>query len=263
VSETPRRIISLAPNITEILFALGLGDRMAGVTRYCDYPPAALAIEKVGGLLDPDLEKIRSLRPDLVIAFRGNPWDAVDRLRGLGLRVFVLDIGKTLADVPRTIENIGRVTLREKEAAALVRSLEDKAQALSRVLDAAGRKPKVFIDLQGLGLSTCGGGSYLNDLLERARGVNVAAAIRRDWLEYDRERLIQDDPDIILVMARTDADFARTRIWFETQGGLKDIRAVRAGRVLRLDENAASRFGPRLYDALAELARLLHPDLIK
>lgn len=263
MSETPRRIVSLAPNITEILFALGLGERVAGVTRYCDYPPATLAIEKVGGLLDPDLEKIRSLRPDLVIAFRGNPWDAIDRLRGLGLRVFVLDIGKTLADVPRTIEAIGRITLRETEAAALVKSLEDKARALDRALDAVGRKPKVFIELQGLGLSTCGGASYLNDLLERARGVNVAAAIPRDWLEYSRERLIQDDPDVILVMVRTEADFVRARTWFATQGGLKDIRAVRTGRVLRIDENAASRFGPRLYDALAELARLLHPDLVK
>jgi iron complex transport system substrate-binding protein len=241
IAETPRRIVSLAPNITEILFALGLGDRVVGVTRYCDYPPAALEKDKVGGLLDPDLEKIRSLRPDLIIAFRGNPWDAIDRLRGLRLRVFVLDIGKTLADVPRTIATIGRITLRENEAAALVRSLEDKARALAQVLEAVARKPKVFIEIQGLG----------------------AAGIRRDWLEYSRERLLQDDPDIILVMARTEADFVRARAWFETQGGLKDIRAVRNGRVHRLDENAASRFGPRLYDALVEIARLLHPDLFK
>ena len=261
VSETPRRIVSLAPNITEILFALGLGDRVAGVTRYCDYPPAALAVEKVGGLLDPDLEKIRSLRPDLVVAFRGNPWDAIGRLRGLGARVFVLDIGKSLADVPRTIATLGRITLRDAEAAALVRALDDKARALDRALAAVDRTPKVFVELQGLGLSTCGGASYLNDLLERAKGVNVAAAVPRDWLEYSRERLIQDDPDVILVLARSDADFARARDWFSTQGGLKDIRAVRAGRVLRLDENAASRFGPRLYDTLAEIARLLHPEL--
>jgi iron complex transport system substrate-binding protein len=177
--------------------------------------------------------------------------------------VFVLDIGKTLADVPRTIATIGRITLRENEAAALVRSLEDKARALAQVLEAVARKPKVFIEIQGLGLSTCGGESYLNDLLERAGGINVAAGIRRDWLEYSRERLLQDDPDIILVMARTEADFVRARAWFETQGGLKDIRAVRNGRVHRLDENAASRFGPRLYDALVEIARLLHPDLFK
>ena len=257
MTETPRRIVSLAPNLTEILFALGLGDRIVGVTRYCDYPADARAIEKIGGLLDPDVEKIRSLRPDLVVAFRGNPWDAVERLRGLRLRVFVLDIGRTLDDVPRTIAALGRITLRDAAAAALSATLGDKARAVARTVAAAPGKPRVFVMLQGLGLSTCGGASYLSDLLERAGGVNVAAGIRRDWLEYGRERLIQDDPDIILVLAPTEADFARSRAWLEAQPGIRDLRAVRTGRVLRLDENAASRFGPRLYDALAEIARLL------
>jgi len=262
-TETPRRIVSLAPNITEILFALGLGDRVVGVTRYCDYPPAALEREKVGGLLDPNLEKIRALRPDLVIAFRGNPWSSIDRLRGLGLSVFVLDIGKTIETVPRIIALIGRVTLREETAGALVRSLEAKARTLAGLLAKANGTPKIFIQLQGLGLSTCGGESYLNDLLERAGGANIAGRLKRDWLEYSRERLLQDDPEVIIVLARTEADFAKARSWFESQGGLKEIRAVRAGRVVRLDENAASRFGPRLYDALFDLARLVHPELFE
>ena len=263
-AETPRHIVSLAPNITEILFALGLGDRIVGVTRYCDYPPEARKREKVGGLLDPDLEKIRALRPDLVIAFRGNPWSALDRLKGLGLKVFVLDIGRTLETVPRTIGLIGRVTLREEAAAALVRSLEAKARTLSGLLaKGAAGKPKVFIQLQGLGLSTCGGESYLNDLLERAGGTNIAGRLKRDWLEYSREQLLQDDPDVIIVLAPTEADFVKARTWFETQGGLKEIRAVRTGRIMRLDENAASRFGPRLYDALFDLARLIHPQLFE
>ena len=256
--------MSLAPNITEILFALGLGDRIVGVTRYCDYPPEALDKEKVGGLLDPDLEKIRALRPDLVIAFRGNPWSALDRLRGLGLKVFVLDIGRTLESVPRTIGLIGRITLREEAAAALIRTLEAKALTLAGLLaGGASGKPKVFIQLQGLGLSTCGGESYLNDLLERAGGTNVAGRLKRDWLEYSREQLLQDDPDVIIVLAPTEADFAKARSWLETQGGLKEIRAVRTGRIVRLDENAASRFGPRLYDALFDLARLVHPGLFE
>jgi iron complex transport system substrate-binding protein len=232
-----------------------------GVTRYCDYPPEAREREKVGGLLDPDLEKIRALRPDLVIAFRGNPWSAIDRLRGLGLKVFVLDIGRTLETVPRTIGLIGRVTLREEAAEALVRKLEAKARTLAGLIGRAARRPKVFIQLQGLGLSTCGGESYLNDLLERAGGANVAGRLKRDWLEYSREQLLQDDPDVIIVLAPTEADFAKARAWFESQGGLKEIRAVRTGRVVRLDENAASRFGPRLYDALFDLARLVHPEL--
>ncbi|MGB8959622.1 MAG: helical backbone metal receptor, partial [Candidatus Aminicenantales bacterium] len=88
---TPRRIVSMAPNITEILFALGLGGRIVGVTRFCDWPPEARAIPRIGGLVDPNVEVIRSLDPDLVIAFRGNPLRLVDRIRKLGLPVFVLD----------------------------------------------------------------------------------------------------------------------------------------------------------------------------
>ncbi|MCX6573089.1 MAG: helical backbone metal receptor, partial [Candidatus Aminicenantes bacterium] len=103
-AETPRKIVSMAPNITEILFALGLGGRVAGVTRFCDWPEEAKAIPRIGGLVDPNVEVIRSLDPDLVIAFRGNPLRLVERLRKLDLPVFVLDIGRRLDDLFPLIE---------------------------------------------------------------------------------------------------------------------------------------------------------------
>ncbi len=106
----PKRIVSMAPNVTEILFALGLGDRVAGVTRFCDYPPEARRLPRIGGLVDPNIEVVRSLDPDLVIAFRGNPLRLVERIRKLGLPVFVLDIGEGLEDLPRLISKIGLIT---------------------------------------------------------------------------------------------------------------------------------------------------------
>ena len=109
----------MAPNVTEILFALGLGDRVVGVTRFCDYPPATGAIRKIGGLVDPNIEIVRSLDPDLVVAFRGNPRRLVERMGKLGLPVFVCDIGEGLEALFPLIERIGRITRTEGRAAGL------------------------------------------------------------------------------------------------------------------------------------------------
>jgi len=256
----PERIVSLAPNITEILFALGLGDKIVGVTRYCDYPPAALEKEKVGGFLDPDFEKIKSLTPDLVIGFRGNPLGALEKLRSIGLSVFVLDIGNVLEDVPRTIDKIGRIARRTEEARALVRSLSEKYRTATISLAGVTTKPRVFLSIHGLGLSTCGRESYFNDLLERAKSINVTGRIPKPWFEYTKESLIKDNPDVIIILAKSGRDFEAGRDWFKAQPGFEAIKAVRQGRFGFLDEDPASRFGPRLYDTFAELVRLIHPE---
>lgn len=261
LSETPRRIVSLAPNITEILFALGLDDRVVGVTRYCDYPSAALGKAKVGGLTDPNVERIQSLKPDLVIAFRGNPWDVIKKLQALRLRVFVLDIGNEIEAVPQTIAKIARVTLRESEAQALIRSLEEHYQRVTAALSPVTTRPKVFLNISGMNLATCGRTSYLNALTERAKGVNIAGRANKAWLDYSREQFIKDDPEIIVILTASAEAFAKAKDWFNTQAGFENIAAVRTGRIVFLDENIASRFGPRLYDAFAELARLLHPEI--
>lgn len=254
-----KRIVSLAPNITEILFTLGAGERVVGVTRYCDFPPEAAGKPKVGGFLDPNLEAIRSLDPDLVVAFRGNPLEALDRLRSLGLPVFVLDIGGDLEAVPRTVDKLGRLLARRLEAGALVAGIREVLGRVEKGLEGVSSRPRVFLKLQGEGLWTCGRESYLTDMIARAGGSSVSAGVPKNWLEYGAERLLADDPDLIVVLARSDDDYARTRKWFRSQPALRNLKAVREDRFGRLDENAASRFGPRLFEALADLARLLHP----
>lgn len=253
----PRRIVSLAPNITEVLFALGLGGRIAGVTRYCDYPPEARAKDKIGGFIDPSVEKIRALDPDLVIAFRGNPWDVLNRLRALKVPVFVLDIGERLEAVPETIAKIGRVTRREAEAGAIIAALEAKLRTAMAEVPASGR-PRVFLSLAGKDLMTCGRSSYLHDLIERAGGTNVAAGLPKSWAVYSREQLIRDDPDVVIILSPSAADFTSARDRFVSLPGFDALPAVRSGRVRFLDENTASRVGPRLYDAFAKLVRLIH-----
>ncbi len=257
----PRRIVSLAPNITEILFALGCGERIIGVTRYCDFPPAALKIEKIGGLLDPSMEKIKSLSPDLVIAFRGNPLTSLRQLKEIGVPVFTLDIKDVLGDIPRLISRIGQLTGKTEAASRLNGVLAGKRRAVETALARVRERPRVFLSLHGSGLWTFGRDSYFGDLLRLAGSESITSAVTLRWFEYGRERLIEDDPDLLIILARSEAEFHDAVAWFRAQPGIKGLRAVREGRFLRLDQDPASRFGPRLFDTLSDLARRLHPEL--
>jgi iron complex transport system substrate-binding protein len=256
----PERIVSMAPNITEILFALGLGNRVVGVTRFCDFPPEARAIRKIGGLVDPNIEVIQSLDPDLVIAFRGNPFRLVERIGKLGLPVFVLDIGEGLEALFPLIAKVGRVTRTEGRAEELTAGLRRTLEALDTAMNGTGARPKVFVLLYGQGLWTCGGESYVDDLIARAGGTNVASALPKKWVLYKRERILKDNPDVIFILARSGEDFAASREWLLRKAGVESVTAVKTGKVYELDENAASRFGPRLVDVLDRMSRLLHPE---
>jgi iron complex transport system substrate-binding protein len=257
---TPGRIVSMAPNVTEILFALGLGREVVGVTRFCDYPPEALAVAKIGGLVDPNIEVIQSLRPGLVIAFRGNPLRIVERLADLRLPVFVLDIGTGLDALEPLIAKIGLITRREKQAEALCGKLRARRTAVEAALGEVERKPRVFVILRGQGLWTCGGQSYLNDVIRLSGAVNIAAAVPKKWILYSRESILRDNPDAIFIMAKSESEFAAAKAWLDGEARLGGVAAVRANRVYFLDENEASRFGPRLVDVLDRMARSLHPE---
>ena len=259
-ARTPKRIVSMAPNVTEILFALGLGDRVVGVTRFCDFPAETEGIRKIGGLVDPNVEIIQSLDPDLVIAFRGNPLRLVGRIGKLGLPVFVLDIGEGLEALFPLIAKIGRVTRSEGRAEGLAARLRRRIENVDAVLRPVGTRPKVFVLLYGQGLWTCGGESYVDDLIDRAGGANVASFLPKKWALYKRERIIKDDPDVIFILARSGGDFAAGRDWLMKKAGVTGVAAMRSARIYELDENAASRFGPRLVDVLDRMARLLHPE---
>jgi iron complex transport system substrate-binding protein len=260
---TPQRIVSLAPNITEILFALGLEDRIVGVTRYCDYPAEALQKEKIGGMVDPNLEKIQALRPDLIIGFRGNPLGVLGKLRNLHFPVFVLNLGSSLDGLYQTVEKIGRATQADEPAKKLVNKLREKHSAIRLALRDTLKKPRVFLSVYGQGLWTCGEGSYLNDLLIQAGGLNIAGKTERRWLQLNREHFIHENPEVIIIMAKDKESFSRARESFRADSRLKDVRAVKGNDIHLLDENIAGRFGPRLIDALEAVARILHPEIFE
>lgn len=257
----PQRIISLAPNITEILFSLGLGEKIVGLTEYCDYPAETSTKEKIGGMVDPNLEKIKSLNPDLVIGFRGNPIRFLERLKSLHVPVFALEIGKDLESVFSLIKIIGKITYKEKEAEELIASMNEKYLKIKAILRSAKHKPKVFLSLHGMGLWTCGKESFLHDLLTKAKGINIAGTVPRKWLNFNREQLIHEDPEVIIILAKSKGDFAKAREWLGEHSHLEKVTALRENHIFFLDENLATRPGPRLIDALAQLARILHPEL--
>lgn len=259
IGTPPVRIVSLAPNVTEILFALGLEDRIVGVTRYCDYPAGALAKEKVGGLVDPSLERVSALKPDLILAFRGNPVRILEKMRNIGLPVFSLEPGLSLESLLGTIRTVGLVTGREEAARTLAGDLESQIKAIDALLAGVAVKPKVFLNLQGQALWTCGRESFLDALILRAGGVNIAGGIAKKWVLLGREEILHQDPDVVVIMAKSEPAFVRAADWFRSEPRLKHLKAVAAGRIGFLDENKASRFGPRLVDTLRELVRILHP----
>jgi len=259
IKSPPQRIISLAPNITETLFALGLGEKVVGVTRYCDFPEEAMKKEKIGGIVDPSLEKIIALKADLIIGFRGNPLPTIERLRNLNLPVFVLDAGTTIESTLSIVKKIGTVTHAEKRAELFIDSLRERYERIVAALRSVTEEPKVFLSLHGSGLWTCGKESFLDDLVKKARGVNIAGTIPRKWLNYNREHLIHEDPEVIIILAGSKQDFLKTKKWIKSEAHLEGTKAVDADRIYFMDENLATRQGPRLIEALEELARLLHP----
>jgi len=257
----PDRIVSMAPNVTEILFALGLGERIAGVTRFCDYPREASARPKIGGLVDPNMEIVQSLSPDLIIAFRGNPVRTIAKLRRMDYPLFVLDAGNDFESMFLLINKIGLITAGAKEAGRLVENLRERVKDVARRVDEAAVKPKAVFLLQGHGLWTAGQGSFLTGLAEAAGAINAAAHLPGKWSVYKRERLTADDPDVIFILARSETAFAAARGRLEKLFLSPGLRALASGRVFHLDENAASRFGPRLVEVLEAVAGYLHPEM--
>ncbi len=263
MTSPPQRIISLAPNITEILFDLDLGEKVVGVTRYCDFPEKALEKEKIGGMIDLDLERIIALKPDLIIGFRGNPLRVIERLRSLQLPVFVLEMGTNLETLFTIIKKIGTITQEGKKAEVLVESLKKRYDKTQTKLRKIQHQPRVFLSIHGTGLWTCGKGSFLNDLVLKAGGVNVAGNIPRKWLHYNREQLIHDNPEVIITLSRSQTEFTKVKDWIKNEAYLEGTKAVESDRIYFLDENLATRPGPRLIEALEELARILHPQFFK
>lgn len=255
------RVVSLAPSSTEIVFALGAGDLLVGTDRYSDYPPAARRLDKVGGNLDPSLERLVALRPDVVLtAASANGQHLVDTLTRLGLSVYVSQATR-LDGVLDDVRRLGEVLGRPEDGAALVSALRRR---LDKVAERASKRPKVrvLVVVQSDPLIVAGPGSYLDDMLRIAGGVNVAADSKLPFPNYSVERVLAEAPEVVVVGSQPDHDAAQTAISLERlEARLSALPAVRARRVHPVDGDLLFRPGPRVVDGTERLAALLHPEL--
>jgi iron complex transport system substrate-binding protein len=256
INGTPQRIVSLAPSNTEILFALGLGDKVVGVTEYCDYPPEALEKEKVMGYSTPDIEKIVALNPDLILVAYGTTMDVINSLIGLGLTVFGIKT-TDLDDLLNDIKTIGEITDKEVEALALTSEMAVGIQSVTNQTEELEQRPKVFYLLYGGEsgpLWTAGSGTFIHELIGKAGGVNICQNIT-SYTTISIEYVLARDPEIIISSVWS-YDWA-----INATGPLASTNASQTDRIFTCDDNLVQRPGPRLVKGLEWFAHFIQPDI--
>jgi iron complex transport system substrate-binding protein len=263
INAVPQRIVSLAPSNTEILFALGLGDKVVGVTEYCNYPEEAKTKPKVGGFSTVDIEKVVSLKPDLVLATNIHSKTIIPALENLGITVVALTPG-SLNQVLDSITLAGKITGQDKEASELVGSLSarvneitDKTEKLS-----PDQRPRVFYVTWHDPLMTAGTGTLSNDVISLAGGQNIASDIDGNKT-IDLETVINRDPEVIIVSVGMGTGEDLPWQYIKSESRLSNTQALLNDRVYKIDGDLIHRPGPRIVDALERMAQFIHPELFE
>jgi len=258
ITSAPQRIISLAPGITETLYALGLDDKIAGVTTFCDWPAAARTKPRIGGFTNPSIEKIVSLKPDLIIATAdGNRKDTVRQLERIGLPIYVTNPSDTNG-ILRSILHIGEITNREKEADILVEKLKKRLNNITAQIRRKN-KPRVFFQIGLEPVVTAGKGTLINEVIERAGGVNVADLDTARYPRYSAEGIMGAAPEIILFAPMVnDKEFMAGKIFWQKFRG---VPAIKNNKLYPINTDLISRASPRIVDAIEKMALIFHPEI--
>jgi len=251
----PRRIVSLAPSVTETIFALGFGDRLVGVTTYCDYPAAAKQLPKIGSFTNPSLEAIAAKRPDLVIGVSSATEPAkareIERL-GLKLRLISLD---RVSDILESIMTIAQLLGVPQAGATLTRHIEAQIERVKNRVAPAPRRPTLLaVGLRPL--VAVGGKNYLDELITLAGGENIAGGAAQPWLNLPDEYIVAKAPQVIIEAGMGSDRGQSARHWRD----LQSIPAVRERRVYAYPSDKILRPGPRIGEGLGEIARMIHPE---
>ncbi len=259
----PQRIISLAPSNTEILFALGLADRVVAVTDYCDYPSEAKDKPKIGGFSTPNIEELVALSPDLILATSIHEKRIIPQLEGKGMAVFALN-PKTLDEVLEAINLIGEITGREEEASGLVAEMGNRIKA---VTDKTGgllesQRPRVFYIVWHDPLMAAGSGTLQDDLIEKAGGINIAQDLA-GYADISLEAFIAGNPEVMIAGGGHGSSEDLTFQFAKAEPRLNDIDARQNNRVYMVDSDLVSRPGPRTVEGLEKFAEFIHPELFK
>jgi iron complex transport system substrate-binding protein len=253
-----QRIVSLAPNLTEIVFAVGAGDRLVGRTRYCDYPAEAKSVAEIGDTMTPSIERIIALKPEVVLISTASQLEVFTRqLNDQHIAVYVTN-PQSLNDVFRSIQSLGDMFGETSRATTLVAELTRRADAVSTATKE--KKPvKVFYQVSGSPLYTIGRDAYLTDLVRRAGGVSVTADVATSFPRFSDEAALAARPEAIILPTGGSMGAANSTV----AAALKNSPAALSNRVYEINDDHLSRPGPRLVDGLEEMARALHPEAFK
>lgn len=259
IEKAPQKIISLAPSNTELLYALGLGERVVGVDDLSDYPEEAKKKEKIGGFSKTNLEKIVSLSPDLVLAAGITSKELLTTLEQRNLTVVVFN-PSNVAGIADNLKLLGQITNVPDKAEAAITEFKKKIDEVTAKVKNAKAKPRVFYELDSSGF-TVGNGSFINDILNLVGAQNIAAEGTNPYPQLSQEVVISKDPQVILVGDDSGGETTPEKIM--ARPGWSNISAVKEKRVFALTANWVNRPGPRTALGVEQVAKALYPDLFK
>lgn len=249
-----QRVVSLAPSITETLFAIGAGNQVVGVTDYCNYPAEAATKQRVGGIINPSIEAIVSLQPDLIVlSMEGNARSDFEKITSFGIPVFVSN-PRTLDGISTSILQLGKLTGRSETAQRLTQSMALRADSIARKTQRMkNRTCLFFVSLQPI--IVVGRETFLAELIGRAGGTNTVAQTASTYPQYSREAVLKDNPDVLIFMSDVLTNSGElTRFYPEW----RNLTAVKRRRIYRVDPDVVSRPGPRAIDGLELLYRIIN-----
>ena len=259
VHAEPKRIISLAPSCTEVLFALGLGSRVVGVDKFSNYPPEVANTEKVGGFSDPSLEKIASLKPDLLLGTSMHK-KFLPQFEALGVPVLLLE-PRNPDGVLADIKLVGRVAGAQEAAEKVASQIASRIERVKSKVETVPKdqRPWVYYEVYSEPIMSVGPGTLIYQLIELAGGRSISYDAQTDYPEFSAEVVIQRNPDVIIFPSFHGSE-SLTVDKLKSRPGWARIRAVREGHVYPVDADIISRPGPRIADAVEELAHLILPQ---
>lgn len=257
VPDQPQRLIGLTPSLTEVFFALGLGDQVVGATTWADYPPQARKLTRVGPYVSPNMERILALKPDLVLANKdGNPPWVVDRLSELGVPVYVTVPG-TPAELPAGMERLGDLLGAPQAGRRLAQQLRQEMAEVAKRLEGATPRPTLVV-IGSRPLVSVGDQTMNHHLLTMAGGANIAAGVNQRWPRLNLEYIIEAKPQVIILSTmERGQNLERDLAYWRSLPGVGDRPGV---RVEWISSDLLDRPGPRVGQGLKNLARLIHPE---
>lgn len=262
LEKKPDRIISLAPNLTELLFALKLNEEIVGVTSFADYPEEALYKTKIGTILEPNIEKIITMKPDIVFAAGINKMEIIEKLKNLGIKVVGFN-PQTINDVFLVIKKAGQLTGKNDRARELVTDMYIELSQIQDMVDKVlenRSRPKVFYEIWSDPLYTAGDNTFIDDVIKIAGGINIGANARGSWPQYSIEKLLLENPDIYISSPHS-APYKVTVESIKERENYQNIKAIKNNRVYIIDQNIISRPSPRIIEGLKKFVKAIFPEL--